>query len=82
MDGKGYPKGLKGEKIPISGRIIAVADVYDALISKRVYKESWKEDDVLIYMREQSNTQFDKDVIDAFMSIYETINAIRYKYAE
>lgn len=95
-DGKGYPghieditsdnpvcgKGLAGEEIPISGRIVALADVYDALISKRVYKSAWDEQEVLDYLKQQSGTQFDPDVVDAFFSIYDVIRAIRDKYAE
>ncbi|HPH01452.1 MAG TPA: GAF domain-containing protein [Spirochaetota bacterium] len=95
-DGQGYPgniedvwsenhvlsKGLAGEDIPISGRIVALADVYDALISKRVYKDAWDEDQVLEYLKNQSGSQFDPDVVDAFLSIYAVIRAIRDKYAE
>lgn len=95
-DGKGYPgniedvwsenhvmsSGLAGEDIPISGRIVALADVYDALISKRVYKDAWDEDEVLAYLRQQAGTQFDPDVVEAFFSIYDVIRAIRDKYAE
>ncbi len=82
FDGTGYPRGLKGEEIPISGRIVAVADVFDALICKRVYKEAWAEEDVLKLFREQSGTHFDPEVVDAFLSITDVINAIRKKYPE
>ncbi len=95
-DGKGYPgniedvwsenhvmsNGLAGEDIPISGRIVALADVYDALISKRVYKDAWDEEEVLAYLKQQAGTQFDPDVVEAFLSIYDVIRAIRDKYAE
>jgi len=95
-DGKGYPgniedvwsenhvmsSGLAGEDIPISGRIVALADVYDALISKRVYKDAWDEEEVLAYLKQQAGTQFDPDVVEAFLSIYDVIRAIRDKYAE
>jgi HD-GYP domain-containing protein (c-di-GMP phosphodiesterase class II) len=95
-DGKGYPgiiedvwsekciegQGLAGEDIPISGRIVALADVYDALISKRVYKDAWQEDQVLQYIKEQAGAQFDPEVVAAFLSIYDVIKAIRDKYAE
>ncbi len=74
--------GKKGEEIPIAGRIVALADVYDALISKRVYKEPWKEEEVLKYIGEQSGKHFDPDVVKAFFSIYDVIRAIREKYAE
>ena len=81
-DGNGYPNQLKGEEIPIAGRITALADVYDALISKRAYKEAWAEKDVLDYLVDQSGKHFDPDVIDAFLSIHDIIRAIRERYPE
>jgi response regulator RpfG family c-di-GMP phosphodiesterase len=81
-DGKGYPKGLAGEDIPLAGRIVAIADVYDALMSKRVYKSAWSEDDVLKYLREQAGTQFDPELIEVFISVYDIIKAIRNRYSE
>ncbi len=81
-DGKGYPNGLRGEDIPVGGRIVAIADVYDALISKRAYKESWDESEVIDYLRENAGSQFDPDMIDAFLSIYDIIKAIREKYKD
>ena len=74
--------GKKGSDIPIAGRIVALADVYDALISRRVYKEAWDETEVLKHIREQSGKHFDPDVVDAFFSIYDVIKAIRMKYKE
>lgn len=61
-DGTGY-HGLSGEGIPLDARLVAVADVFDALFSKRVYKDAWSVDDVLKYMEENAGTQFDKDFI-------------------
>jgi HD-GYP domain-containing protein (c-di-GMP phosphodiesterase class II) len=95
-DGNGYPgkienifaadvqpgPGKKGEEIPIYGRIVALADVYDALISPRAYKAPFPEEDVLKYLREQSGSQFDPEAVEAFFSIYEVIVAIREKYSE
>lgn len=81
-DGKGYPKGLAGEDIPLAGRIVAIADVYDALMSKRVYKSAWDEEDVLKYLREQAGSQFDPELIDIFISVYDIIKAIRNRYSE
>lgn len=81
-DGKGYPNGLAGENIPQAGRIVAIADVYDALISKRVYKDAWAEEEVLKYMREQAGSQFDAELIEIFASIYDVIRAIRSRYSE
>jgi response regulator RpfG family c-di-GMP phosphodiesterase len=67
-DGSGYPKGLKGEKIPLSARMVALADVYDALTSKRFYKEAYshaKARDIIISLK---GTHFDPDVVDAFLA--------------
>ena len=95
-DGDGYPGEIdlaipgikptkparKGEEIPIAGRIVALADVYDALISKRAYKDAWEEEDVLKYLRGESGKQFDPDVVSAFFEAYDIIKAIRHKFAE
>jgi len=77
---KGKPKS--GDDIPISARIVALADVYDALISKRVYKNAWNEKKVLEYIDEQSGKQFDPEVVSAFHAIYPVISAIRKKYSD
>jgi len=68
-DGTGYPSGRKGEEIPISGRIVAVADVYDALTHRRPYKPAWSVGDSVIEMRRLSGRQFDPHVIDAFSQL-------------
>jgi CHASE2 domain-containing sensor protein len=68
-DGTGYPNGLRGQAIPIEGRICAVVDVYDALVSKRVYKEAWQPDDVLAEIQRSSGTQFDPTVVAAFLAL-------------
>lgn len=95
-DGNGYPGDIdlnipgispvqparKAEEIPLAGRIVALADVYDALISKRVYKDAWSEEDVLDYLRKQSGQQFDPQVVDAFFAAYDIIKAIRQKYSD
>jgi len=76
-DGSGYPNKLKGEEIHIYGRIVAIADVFDALSFKRVYKESWTEEEVLVYIRDMSGKHFDPKLIalffeniDGFLEIY------------
>ena len=66
-DGGGYPSGLVGTSIPLAGRIIAIADVYDALISKRSYKEPWCHEDALSELTSKSGTQFDPLLIEALM---------------
>ncbi len=76
-DGSGYPEGLKGDDIPLSGRIMALADVYDALRSKRVYKEAFSHEKTCNILREGSGTHFDPAVIDAFLSIEAEFAEIR-----
>jgi len=74
--------GKKEEEIPLTARIVALADVYDALISKRYYKDSWPEEKVLDYIEAEKNKHFDPDVVDAFIDIYDVIKAIREKFSE
>ena len=70
-DGKGYPQGLKGEKIPLCARILAIADVFDALVSERCYKEAYKVEDVYRIINEESGTHFDPVLVALFMDIKE-----------
>lgn len=79
-DGKGYPRGLKGEEIPLIGRITAVCDVFDALLSKRPYKEAWKLEDAIEEIRKSSGTQFDPRVVDAFFSVLPKIDNLNKQY--
>ncbi|MBT3196458.1 MAG: HD domain-containing protein, partial [Gammaproteobacteria bacterium] len=81
-NGTGYPNGLKGDEIPLTARIVSMADVYDALISSRVYKSAWSEEDVDNFIREQSGTHFDPELVEIFFSIQDVIRAIRVKYQE
>ena len=81
-DGSGYPEGLKGDAIPISARLMAVADVYDALISRRVYKEPMPHAQAVEIIRQSSGRHFDPDVVQAFLEIEETIRAIALAYAD
>jgi len=67
-DGTGYPQGLKGKEIPMEGRIVAIVDVYDALSSKRCYKEPFPEEKVISILEESRGKHFDPDIIDAFIS--------------
>ena len=66
-DGTGYPEGLKGTDIPLSARIMAVADVYDALRSKRVYKEAYTHEEAVTIIKEGRGTQFDPDIVDVLL---------------
>ncbi len=68
-DGSGYPRGLKGEAIPIEGRIVAVADVFDALTSDRVYRKAFSVEEAVQMMREQRGRHFDPVLLDAFMEV-------------
>jgi len=68
-NGTGYPYGLAGEEIPLQGRIMAIADVYDALISKRIYKEPYTFDHALALILEESGKHFDPKIIDVFYDI-------------
>lgn len=79
-DGTGYPRGLAGEDIPLSGRIMAVADIYDALISRRCYKEPFPHAVAMHLMREQRGTTFDPAVVDAFFAIEGTIREIAARF--
>lgn len=68
-DGSGYPEGLKGEQIPLSARIVAVVDVFDALTHRRPYKEPWSLADSLAYIEQRSGKQFDPKVVAAFLEV-------------
>ena len=70
-DGSGYPRGLKGEEIPMSARLFAVADVWDALTSDRPYRAAWSEDEALQYIREQSGKHFDPNVVELFFKVVQ-----------
>jgi response regulator RpfG family c-di-GMP phosphodiesterase len=81
-DKDGNPKGKAGEEIPLYGRIVAVADVYDALSSKRIYKDAWTQDNALQEIRELSGSKFDPEVVDAFFEALPSINTISAKFTE
>jgi response regulator RpfG family c-di-GMP phosphodiesterase len=72
FDGGGYPEGLGGRSIPLAARIVAVVDVFDALLHRRPYKEPWPYPDVVAYIAERSGTQFDPDVVAALLEIIES----------
>jgi putative nucleotidyltransferase with HDIG domain len=68
-DGTGYPRGLKGEQIPLAARIFAVVDVWDALISDRPYRKGWPEENARAFLLEQAGKHFDPQVVDSFISL-------------
>jgi putative two-component system response regulator len=82
FDGTGYPQGLAGNSIPLCARIVAVADVYDALTSKRVYKEAFTHHITRSMIVEQAGAQFDPDVVEAFVQNEAQFLAIRAQFAE
>jgi len=81
-DGSGYPNSLKGIAIPIASRIAAIADVFDALTSKRPYKELFSVEKSLAIIREGRGSHFDPDVVDAFFAIQDEILTIKKKYGD
>ncbi|MCR5673966.1 MAG: HD domain-containing protein [Lachnospiraceae bacterium] len=81
-DGKGYPEGLHGEVIPLSARVMAVADVFDALASPRVYKPAFPLDKALSIIEEGAGTQFDPKVVEVFMEHLDEVKQVLRKYQE
>jgi HD-GYP domain-containing protein (c-di-GMP phosphodiesterase class II) len=95
-DGKGYPghysgcivlhdknkQPKKGDEIPLSARIVALADVFDALANKRVYKKAWAMDEIYALIREESGYHFDPEIVDAFFEITEVMEAIQNRYKD
>lgn len=81
-DGSGYPYGLKGDDLPISGRLMAVADVYDALISKRVYKDAFSHQKAMEIISEGNGSHFDPGVIDCLLAVEREFIAIAEKYGD
>ncbi|MGN7611371.1 HD domain-containing phosphohydrolase [Magnetococcales bacterium HHB-1] len=75
--GGGYPNGLSGEEIPLAGRITAISDVFDALTSKRPYKEAWPEEKAIALIKEQAGRQFDPTLVDLFLSIIPEVLQIK-----
>ena len=82
VDGTGYPYGLKGDDIPLCGRIIAIADVYDALVSKRVYKEALTHDTARAIIEEGRDKHFDGDMVDAFIAVNDKFLDIRQQFTD
>jgi HD-GYP domain-containing protein (c-di-GMP phosphodiesterase class II) len=71
LDGGGYPRGLAGDDVTLDARILGVCDVYDALISKRVYRDAWSEEDALAYLRAEAGTTFDERCVEALARVVE-----------
>ncbi len=82
FDGSGYPSGLAGEEIPLVARIVAVADVFDALMSERPYKKAWPMEKALQLLRDESGRHFDPQCVDAFFNRLDGIVQIREEFAD
>ncbi|WP_455231246.1 response regulator [Geopseudomonas aromaticivorans] len=81
-DGSGYPQGLMGDTIPISARLMAIADVYDALISSRVYKAPMAHEEAVKIISAGKSSHFDPDIVDAFLELHEVFREIAARYAD
>ena len=81
-DGSGYPNKLAGEDIPLAGRIVAVADVFDALTSVRPYKPAWKLEDACAWLRDQRGSHFEPRLVDLFLDQLPEVTQIMEKWAE
>jgi putative two-component system response regulator len=81
-DGSGYPQGLAGDDIPISARLMAAADVYDALMSRRVYKEAYSHERAMAMIQAERGRHFDPDVVDALQGLAETCRDIARRYRD
>jgi putative two-component system response regulator len=81
-DGSGYPEGLRGDQIPVPGRLMAVADTYDALTSKRVYKSQLSHEEAVHIILEAKGSQFDPNIVDAFLAVKEDFRQIALRYVD
>ncbi len=82
FDGSGYPQGLKGSQIPLFGRIVAVADVFDALTSERPYKRAWSLDDACRFLEEGRGKHFDPMCVEAFLAGWEDVLEVRQRFRD
>lgn len=81
-DGNGYPRGIKGEEIPISGRLMALADIYDALISKRIYKDAYTHRHAIEIVTQSSGNHLDPDMVEAFLQLQDKFSDIAVEYSD
>lgn len=81
-DGSGYPRGLKGQQIPLAGRLMALADVYDALMTPRVYKKAWTHEDAMAEIPTLKGISFDPSIIDAFERVADQFRAIGIQHGD
>lgn len=81
-DGSGYPRGLKGEEIPLIGRIVTVADVFDALVSERPYKHAWPVEEAIAYLQREAGRHFDPQLVPLFIRLLPQLRTIMDRYSE
>ncbi len=81
-DGTGYPRGLKGDEIPVCGRLMAIADVYDALISKRVYKDAYSHEQAVEIVSQSAHSHLDPDIVEAFIQLADEFRQIAINYSD
>jgi HD-GYP domain-containing protein (c-di-GMP phosphodiesterase class II) len=81
-DSTGYPRGLRGDEIPVAARVVAIADVYDALMSRRAYKEAYEPDQCERIILAEAGKQFDPDIVDVWLSVREKFRDIAQRFAE
>ncbi|MBU1363966.1 MAG: two-component system response regulator [Gammaproteobacteria bacterium] len=81
-DGSGYPHGVAGDEIPLEGRIVTIADVFDALTSERPYKKAWSTAEAVDFMRDQAGTMFDPGLLHLFLNMIPQVEDIRRRYAD
>ncbi|MES9845466.1 MAG: HD domain-containing phosphohydrolase, partial [Candidatus Sedimenticola sp. 6PFRAG5] len=81
-NGSGYPHGLVGENIPLAGRIVAIADVFDALTSLRPYKDAWPVEKAVEWMKSESGQHFDPDLVAKFFTLLPEVRVIMSQYAD
>jgi response regulator RpfG family c-di-GMP phosphodiesterase len=81
-DGSGYPRGLRAQNIPLEARIMSLADMYDALVSRRVYKGAWSHDEAVAVIIAKRGTQFDPVIVDAFIAEQARFQEIARTYQD